>query len=508
MRILSVYAKNVCTGNLIWRSASTRNVFRNSRAGSVEEIKLIKLRFDNPKQFVLAFIIAILAGSYFSYATINSVVISNSGTISSLAVITAKSGSPADIQSAVNQVAGIGHGLGTVIVPAGIWNWTTQTVTVPAGVNIIGTGLAGNDGHPNYVDYTPQTIINYTVASSTTVINTMFVIEGMPGDTANTYAPTRISGIEFAVTAPSTGTVENTRAQGSGDCPIVIEQVYNFRVDHCTFINWGTSVFANAGDSGNYTSTCYGVVDHCTFSCPYKMNNPGGTDWLWGYGVYAQGNAWHTSTYTTGWTLPISDFYGYYGPRPSYTIVYTEDCHFTYMRHCTDTMEGGYSCSRFNLEQYPACAYEVGMTDGHGNQYGGWLAGGRGMEVYNNTFVADTSAQLAAYSWWDGNNLGVQLRGGAGLIYNNKFIGNGHTGETAGLVYLSMGDDTGRYYWNCGMDVNQTYIWNNSVTGGGSVVSADSPITLNQNYFLTSPSQAPAGYKFTYTTYAYPIVAG
>lgn len=408
----------------------------------------------------------------------------------------AKSGLPGDIQTAVNSLASAG---GTVIIPAGNWTWNGGTVTIPPGVNVIGTGLAGCSNHTsNWASYTPQTILYNTFQQGSPSMPTMFQVNVPNPPQPCSHTATRISGIEFVATAPRNYTEENDQVGQA----LAFNQIFNFRCDHCTFVNFcNVAASANAASGDNASETCYGVFDHDVVTNPYKTTPTNdGSSWAWGYGFYAGGN--NIQSNTTNWSLPVTSFFGQYGPEPSYTILYVEDCHFSYCRHCTDAMEGGFVCDRFDLFDSPACAYATAMVDCHGNSYGGWAAGGRGEEVYNCTFIADTSAQIDTYTTnphWDADQSAIYLRGGSALMHNNNFTGDGAVNTFASLL---MTDDPSRSYWNCGMDVNQTYIWNNVYTNCSTYVSADPPITLNQNYFLRAPTLAQDG--FTYTPYPYP----
>jgi hypothetical protein len=472
-------------------------------------------------------VIAFSLTLYTNASPLANVVIQSVGTIAPY--VTANSGSAADIQNAVNQVATHGNGLGTVIIPAGNWTWYDTTVNVPTGVNIIGTGLAGNSGHPNFTNYTisssTNTILfdNYTYSSPTGTysFNPMFYVYGTPnvwGDNsiANTktpYAPTRISGIYFEsnLWPAGYGTAEvNT----GGVQAIQIRESDNCRVDHCTFVDFSQAVMLIANDADNESSTtngatCYGVVDHCTFTLLYETRNPGsGTYWSLNYGVYALGNLYGLfgDEGATAFTLPATSFFGYYGPRPLYCIVYVEDCHFTYVMQTCDAIQGGYYCSRFNLVTAPVMdngGQITGAFDNHGTP-GYWAVGGRGAEIYNDTVVMPTAAQLAAYSWWIQSGEFYNDRGGGSLIYNNTFNSNNPSESTyTAMIYLSMNDYSSGYQ---ACAVNNTYLWSNTMTNNPNYLSVDSGIVLNTNYFEFSPwsTSVPAAYRFSYTPYQYP----
>jgi len=424
----------------------------------VGAIELIRLRFDNPKLFALTLIIAILAGSYFSYAVTNSVVIPNSGTIS-LSEIIAKSGSTADIQAAVNTMAAAGGG--TVRVPAGNFSWNGGTVTIRQGVNIIGASYAGCSGHETgWTTYTAQTILHNNANTG----SPMFSVTG----TTNT----RISGIQFesvAPTRPDSGEISNH---------IFLTQCKNFRVDHCTFINGAENSVVNTLNWETGTSA-YGVIDHCYVYEPYKL---AGSGWLWAYGFYSIG----AMDYNKGpWDTNLTHFLGKYQAVTNCAMTYVEDCHFSYSRHCTDALQGGWNVVRYCLadHNYP----EYGSIDSHGTVDGGRYWGARGQEAYFNTVNGVVGE--------DGNNAGIRLRGGAGFFFNNTING------VDPLSYGIQLDDYDLSTLDPITNIHNTYVWNNKCTNCIALNVLQG--TQNVDYFLRAPSQAQDG--FTYTPYTYPI---
>jgi len=446
-------------GILNAKNACTYGVRGKVRTDGVGAIKLIRLRFDNPKLFALTLIIAILAGSYFSYAMTNSVVIPNSGAIS-LSEIIAKSGSPADIQAAANTMAAAGGG--TVHVPAGNFGWNGETVTIPGGVNVIGASYAGCSGHETgWITYTAQTILH----NNANTASPMFRVTR----TTNT----RISGIQFESVAP-TSPDSGERSNG-----IFLTQCKNFRVDHCTFINFAENSVVVTLNWEKGTSA-YGVIDHCYVYEPYKLT---GSGWLWAYGFYSIG----AMDYNKGaWDTDLSHFLGKYQAVTNCAMMFVEDCHFSYSRHATDAIQGGWNVVRYCLvdHNYP----NYGSIDLHGTIDDGRWWGGRGMEVYNNTVYGVRGA--------DGNNAGVRLRGGAGFIYNNTVIG-----ADASSYGVQLDDYDGPSTLDPITNIHNTYVWSNTCTNCIALNVLQG--TLNTDYFTRAPTQAQDG--FTYTPYAYPI---
>jgi hypothetical protein len=447
--------------------------------------------------------------------TVDSLPISVSYTINSTTLggysVTAASGSAADIQTAVNAIVALG-GNGTVYVPAGSWTWTNPTVgvTIPAGVNVIGAGTAGVNGHygdvasMNFTINSPSTIINIVMTSNWANTPAIFGVDGQIGGVM-TNRSTRISGFEFVGPTPPNAGVENTM----GDFALGLIKCVNFRVDHCTFTNWagsGIGVGANDGraEAPYVYSFSLGVIDHCYFTDPYKLS---GSGWIWGYGVTMGGNC-HVQIYngaSTGfpdvWDSNVSDFFGQYHVVPAVTFVMIEDNYFEYMRHCLTSNEGAWYCARWNMMVEVICVYgQRGYIDVHGEDSTGMGGGGRGCEAYNNLIVDSVGG-----GWgWATNNYGASMRNGAWLFYNNTFIIP--TVDSTALCWITNADDTTYVYPE--RKLNNTYIWGNAFSGNATtepVVYNDDPTNLvvNVNYFLREPTLALDG--FTYTPHTYPL---
>jgi hypothetical protein len=440
----------------------------------------------NTKFSAVVLVLVLIAGilGNFTLATLmSSSVIPTSGVIAQ--GVYAASGSANDIQAAVNSIASSG---GTVHVPAGTFYWNGETVTIPNGrVNIIGASPAGCQGHESNWTTNPATTTLHNIRTTAP----MFKIGHMTHGTTANY-PVRISGIQFEEDAPA------SPAEEAIGIAINLVQIPNYRIDHCTFKNFaGEAIFADANDGNkNINVSCYGVIDHCYCTTPYKLTQPSSGRWEWAYGFYSRGNIVYETSFA-----PVTEFFGKYGHVAGYSIMYVEDCRFSYNRHCTDAIQGGYNVVRYNLMEDPACSYWIGMSCNHGPQPNGWRAGSRGQEVYNNTFIAMSPAELAIYPWISPDCSAFQTRGGASLCYNNDFVGNNYTGQLAAFATLSNGDDPSGLLPELG--INQTYIWDNTYTACNFIYNqAPSVIILNTNYFLRAPTQAQDG--FIYVPYFYP----
>jgi hypothetical protein len=318
----------------------------------------------------------LLTTSVVSSAFSRSVVISSYGAID-IHEITAQSGSPADLQVAVNMMNVAGGG--TVHIPAGTWIWNSFTKSAPnnsnctvlsyGGVDIIGAGI--------WQTILMQTANPFVSGSSSPA---MLTVDGRNGK------PTRITGISFqgyngADTNESTGSVG-----------ITMVGVTDYRIDHCYFESFTTCGVSATKSSGNYVNR--GLIDHCSFDNSYKAN-PG--TWSWGYGVIVSDMDY------SQWS-DIDVLLGKYAGAND--IVYIEDCAFNRMRHAVANSQNGYYVLRHSTitNEVPL---NYGSIDVHG------FNAGRGCEAYENTVIA-TAGYPAAQAVW--------LRGGTSTIFDNTFV--------------------------------------------------------------------------------------
>lgn len=397
--------------------------------------------------------------------------------------VTASSGSAANIQTAVDDVAA--HGGGTVYVPAGTWTWINPSTTtnnplstptvihIPAGVNVIGTGLAGCYGHgDNWADYTAQTII---VLQSPLPPNapTLFFID----DNIKVGAgKTRISGIEFHAPAPASAETEANSYAG-----LIFYSCKSYRLDHCSFINFsGTAVFCDAS-SGSLGHWAYGVIDHCVVDNPYKN---AGSGWLWGYGFYSRGNM---KPVYNNWDTNFLNYLGQFGATAACSIMYVEDCHLSRCRHATDGIQGSWNAIRFCKVDNPYPPWGLICLHGSSDYYGG-----RGMEAYNNTLVG-----IPSTGW--GESEGVRLRGGAGFFYYNSFT-------VSPQDLTAYGTELCDFDWSVdypATNIHNTYVWNNTVSGASLFIANQG--TINVDYFLRAPTLVNDGFSYTPYTYPHPL---
>jgi hypothetical protein len=432
---------------------------RNILTHRLQIVACGRKRLENTKFWGTLLVLVIIAGIFSLSPAIsslmNDVVIRSTGKISTTEV-TARSGSPEDIQAALNAVVAAGGG--TVYVPEGDWVFNPPKVMwgcgveIIGGVNVIGAGIG-------------KTILRTTV-DLTGVTTYMFGIDGTNGK------PSRISGISFIGKVPGEETGDEIDNVG-----ITIDNAKDFRVDHCSFTDYsGMAIFV--GNS-------QGIIDHCSFDNPYKdswqPHNQSAPYWsVWGYGIVIVGD------------------YGTWDPLPSYLgqyrtlTVYIENCNFSRCRHAISSNSNAFYVSRYNYFERSA-AY--GQNDVHGNAGNGM--GGRGLEAYGNVYnLTDESYSL-------GQDSAILLRGGGGVAWNNTVILN----LSYGTPTVQFSNDGEVYPY----DVRQLFIWSNTAMWtNGTLIDFNSRITVveavnvteNVNYFLRAPSQTLDG--FAYTPYPYP----
>jgi Pectate lyase superfamily protein len=268
-----------------------------------------------------------------------------------------------DIQDAINALTGPG----TVEVAPGRYQ-IEGTLAIPFdGVVLRGAGA-------------DQTIFFRQTDGTTTPMVHARNVQGI-----------RVSGIRFeGVTA----------AESNGqELGVQVEDVANFRIDRCYFTRTG---FAGVRTNGS----SYGVVDHCTFSDPYK--SAVGTD---GYGVAVYG---------------IGSLEGL--PFGSEQATFIEDSVFERCRHAVSSNKGARYVFRYNQVAQNQIAHAI---DTHGMEFRS-LVGTEWAEIYQN--VVDTP---------NFDHYAVRLRGGAGVIWYNTFSQyrqavelTQDTSEPTGPVYI------------------------------------------------------------------------
>jgi hypothetical protein len=287
----------------------------------------------------------------------------------------------------------------TINVPAGDCSWDTSggtslnygSVVVNKAINIIGAGAdLGGGTSKTTCDPASNTCITHTAAHSSwyaAIIGT----SGM-----------RISGMSFTTSTP--GYVA------------IIWPGNGTRIDHCKFVGFHHAIYGGGNQS---------VIDNNEF---------------YGGGVQLPNGT--GSTYWAAATgLGSADFFFVENNKFSNVGALTTVLHFIALN------SGSRVVARYNdfaVDQtVPSYGVVGDIFDAHGYCHATDLNNGRAArayEVYNNkqTQIGGTSASYC--------NEGVYLRGGTGVVYNNKFGCYGYT--RGGALYLydwrsnNFGDST------------------------------------------------------------------
>jgi len=390
------------------------------------------------------------------------------------------------VQNAVDEPTPGGNA--TVYMPIGNFTWTGSgtLLTLPSGVNLIGYNETGVSGHPDFTEYGASSIIHIDRAQNVGV--TVILIDGENND----YLPTRVSGLRIENTPPDNSTVENDY----GNTAIYVEQVYDFRIDHCTLTNWDShNIYVDADDVDNSSATCYGVIDHCRIDVSYKDVEDSG--WYWGYGIYTRGDYYSTRH---EWSeTDILDLYGDYGAHAGIATTYAEDNWLSRCRHDFDAIHGGFYVARYNKISKPAAKSPLGRVNNHGDSNN---MAGKGYEAYNNTIYCDTAND---FSYLTNYHYAHQLRGGSGLIYNETWIVNPKTGYNAYHYQVRLESETGT---QSEQSVNKTWIWDNTRVNGSDLSVVNAWINENEEYFLRAPNNEDDGWSYLAYPYPHPLVSG
>lgn len=411
------------------------------------------------------------SGTY--YLTINSLLVAVTyminGTISG-AFVTASSGSPTDIQTAVDTIEDAGGG--TVYIPAGNWTFNPPAggvgVTVPQGVNLIGVGKN-------------ETILRETVES---IDSTMIYVDGFGSlpwwiDTPtipSRQKPVRIQGMSLLGFVPSRADADSVTHNNG----LIINCIKDFVVYDCLFSNF-VNIGLGAWNSMGWETSAYimrGVVSHCDFDDPYK-DDLAVLNRIWGYGIIVGGSGYFDGT------APLLTLIGHYDDVSN--VVYIEDCNFTRCRHAIASSGGSYYVARHNYFTEMIQFHYGSYIDAHGTSVG--------VEIYDNVIensAVDYRTSLDPSYIGQYLGLGIGMRGGGGVIFNNTI--NNCPDDIR--LYSDLPDDPIQ-------KVHDFWIWNNTFTGvKASGVNAWSGVVLNQDYFLREPNVSQDG--FTYTSYVYP----
>jgi hypothetical protein len=341
-------------------------------------------------------------------------------------------GSAANVQALAN-IATDGD---TITLPSGTFAWTTG-VTISKGITL--QGVAGATQITRAAGYS----------------NALITIAGMPAD-----LPVRVTGIRFNSPVGQNGDLYSIYVLGPYGGALGLTQL---RIDHCYFYGGMRTLF--------FRYRVNGVVDHNTFhDCAYITEHFGDDDYAW---IRAG-----TPQFGTSDSIFFEDN----------SIVL--DSTLTYFDVQSDQNTGGKLVWRYNTFDLTAYTGTFGSIIGeHGNQAywlgsNDWLRGGIMCEFYNNTVRWGSAFRI------------IWFRGGRNIVANNAFYGNLNGAlvafdEEEGINVLPL-----RSSWPAEDQVNNTFIWNNTVNGSPQDPatiycwqSGSQPyIQLGRDYWLVPPS--------------------
>jgi hypothetical protein len=273
--------------------------------------------------------------------------------------ITASSCNESDVQSALNSVT---SSTTTVNIPAGICTWNTGiNFAVPSGsqrLSIIGAGnqsVIGGDDATVIIDNVPHSPTDNATLQITT------------GSAAQSF---RLSGITFEQNGTGNSTYNGVlRISGNSQ---------SFRMDHMHF----NQIYTVSADVDGWM---YGAIDHSLFDLvPGSVNN----------GVRVGHTAWNNYNFGDGSWADSTTF-------GSNRFIFMEDNTFN-GGAADDCNNGGRIVFRHNT---------VNKSFFQGHEMEDRNRGCRAVEVYDNTFNADTSIVE------DGQS--VDFRMGTGLVWGN-----------------------------------------------------------------------------------------
>lgn len=410
-------------------------------------------------------IVLVLSGTLVisvSSAPIATVAISSNGTILYTgSEITAASGSPQDIQAAVDAMAAAGGG--TVRIPAGdfVFNPIFGGVTVPQGVNLVGAGQG-------------VTILRETVECRG---STMIYVDGFGSlpystpDLPSHQKPVKIQGISLIGYVPSRADADSTTNNNG----LIINCIKDFLVYDCSFSNFVNMGILAENSMGWETSPYImrGVISHCDFDQPYK-DDLAIQNRIWGYGIVVCGSGYFSGT------APLNELLGQYDGVSN--VVYIEDCTFRRCRHAIASSQGGYYVARHNYFTEMIQFHYASYIDVHGT--------GVGAEIYDNVIEnspVDYRTILTPPENYIGQyiGMGIGIRGGGGVIFNNQFT-------QACTPYIKLYSDLPS---DPVQKVKDMWVWNNTKPDGSIAEVAVTDPVLNVDYFLG---------ELTYTPYQYP----
>lgn len=314
-------------------------------------------------------------------------------------------------------------GPGTVIVPPGRYQVDGTVVIRNDGVTLQGSGDAS--------------VLFRSIDDS---INP--IVESIR------HAQVRITGLRFegfSNVDPNLGELSNGREVG-----VHIADGADFRVDHCSFTRTGRSGVWTSGTISGGTSS--GVVDHCAFEDLFNpvVNNLG-------YGVEVGGvNVLQAPTEPFGSAL----------------ATFIEDSSFRLCRHAVASNRAARYVFRNNYVALNQIAHAV---DAHGHESGS-VVGTEWADVHDNLIENPIYRGYA-----------VRIRGGMGLVWNNRF-----SDYNQGIELTQDTDQA----------TGPIYIWDNAIVPETSPMLRARGTMGTPVYFLSPPDD------YVPFPYPHPLAAG
>ena len=421
-------------------------------------IKLAVKEMQSAKFYAILLASVILVGIFslspaFS-ALMRDVIIRSTGRVSTQVTVTANSGSAEDIQAAVDQVAAMGGG--NVYIPEGTFNFIEigdpwQTVNIPAGVNVFGAPT-DRDSDGQVITWKTVLVMPFEAPDR----SVWFRING----NGDPNKPSRFSDIKLV------GYREFDSTSTTICWPIDVNDVIDFRIDHCYFRYTTGGISIDSVDNGD----CSGVIDH------NKLINEIGVPAPYDQRTVDYGVAVTPGFGTTRWE-PIDQVVGKY---TRYT-VFIEDNYFQGWRHCVSSGYGAHYVFRHNIIQYD---FGYGSIDAHGTYTD---VGTRAFEIYSNQMLDSVSSTGV-----EGTGSGIWIRGGGGVIFNNTVRGY------YDFIRLANEGDVEKCW------PHDLYIWGNDLEPGIGFLGTNGPVE-NVDYFLyEKPGYQPYPYPHPLTLEATP----
>jgi len=326
-----------------------------------------------------------------------------------------------------------------VLIPSGISNWGTNTLHVPGGISLIGSG-------------SNKTIIKRNQLTSDYLIR----FDGS-NELSNELHHIGFEG--FFVNNPTSAHLNSKNySNGVG----FINGAVNFVVSGCKF-----SKFANTAITVGHSERQKGII----FSNEF-INNYYASIQNFGYGVAVYGgNTWPQLELGTE------------------NAVFIEDNVFLGNRHHVASNGGSRYVFRYNDVTHTDVTKNYAMTDAHGKSLSSSF-GSRSYEIYNNNYKTKNVSSLVYAA--------IGIRGGDGVIFNNtidsKIVHSvvlSIEGFSCG-VYPGVNQTRSLHIWD-NENKNNSFQWANIKNGIQN--TCNSSIRENRDYFTyKDPNYRPYPY--------------